>query len=260
MREGAQPPEIEPGLEEGSTRTEPSVETDQSGQVIEQAQPVPQGQAAPQEPAATREEHPIEIMEENVDEEEDDEFDRDRWVQGTVAPELSLENQRQLAMKGVFLVVATRISDEHDFFVTSIANPPLTIQQQRDIRKKGGQILVSLTEDSYDIYQMEVDPTLVPRSKPSKAKKRTYEERVSAAQSSGFGVASDCAIQELLGEVSEDSSAKESSFGSPKGKSPKKKRKKQPRNESPASPGKRRFLKNLLQKGLLRSRQERIFL
>ena len=86
-------------------------------------------------PAATTEEQPIEVIAESSAEGEDDEFDRERWIQGTVAPELSKEAQRKLAMKGVFLVVVTRISDENDMFVTSIADPPLTIQKQRDIRK-----------------------------------------------------------------------------------------------------------------------------
>ena len=104
-------------------------------------------------------------------------------------------------MKGVFLVVVTRISDENDIFVTSIADPPLSVQQQRDIRRKGGQVLISLTEDSYDIYQMEVDPSLVLKSKVTKAKKRTYEERVKEASSSKFGVTSDYSTKELLGGV-----------------------------------------------------------
>ena len=167
-------------------------------------------------PAATTQEQPIEVIAEESTEGEDDEFDRERWIQGTVAPELSKEAQRKLAMKGVFLVVATRISDENDVFVTSIADPPLSIQKQRDIRRQGGQVLISLTEDSYDVYQMEVDPALVPKSKtPQKMKKRTYKERVRSATSSGFGVASESSLRDLLGEVSEDSSAKESALGSP---------------------------------------------
>ena len=87
-------------------------------------------------------------------------------------------------------------------------------------------MLISLTEDSYDIYQMEVDPTLVPKSKTAqKSKKRSYEERVQSATSSGFGVASESSIKDLLGELSEDSSAKESAIGSPKAVVPKKKKK-----------------------------------
>ena len=176
-------------------------------------------------PAATTESQPIEVIAEEGTE-EDDEFDRERWVQGTVAPELSKDTQRKLAMKGVFLVVVTRISDENDIFVTSIADPPLSIQKQRDIRCQGGQVLISLTEDSYDIYQMEVDPTLIPKSKAlSKAKKRTYEERVRSVTSSGFGVVSESSIRDLIGDASEDSSAKESAFGSPKAVLPKQRRK-----------------------------------
>ena len=161
----------------------------------------------------------------------DDEFDRRQWVQGTIAPELSKEKQRLLALKGVFLVIATRISDEQDIFVTSIVDPPISIEEQRKIRRQGGQVLISQTEDSYEVYQMQVDPALVPKTKVPKtkvtgARKRTYEDRVRAESSSGFGVARESTITELLGEISEDSSAKESCFSSPKSTVPKKKRKK----------------------------------
>ena len=43
-------------------------------------------------PAATTGEQPIEVVAEST-EGEDDEFDRARWVQGTIAPELSQEAQ-----------------------------------------------------------------------------------------------------------------------------------------------------------------------
>ena len=228
--EGEQPPETEqtgpvdrsaiPTREEGTS--EDVVREGLAPQSPLSQEPIQVSQIGP---AATTESPPIEVIVETGPE-EDDEFDRGRWVQGTVAPELSKEMQRKLAMKGVFLVVVTRISDENDIFITSIADPPLPIQKQRDIRRQGGQILISLTEDSYDIYQMEVDPTLIPKSKTlSKAKKRTYQERVQSATSSGFGVASESALRDLLGEVSEDSSAKESAFDSPKAVAPKQRRK-----------------------------------
>ena len=233
--EGEQPPETEqtepvtgeelPSREESvgelTVRENPISETLQTSERTENPVQTPRVG-----PAATTEEEPIEVIAEESTEGEDDEFDRERWVQGTVAPELSKEAQRKLAMKGVFLVVVTRISDENDIFITSIADPPLTIQKQREIRRQGGQLLISLTEDSYDIYQMEVDPALIPKSKiPPKTKKRTYDERVKSATSSGFGVASERVLTDLLGEASEDSSAKESAFGSPRPVVPKKKRK-----------------------------------
>ena len=61
-------------------------------------------------------------------------FDPERWTQGTVSPQLSIKKQRELAQHGVFLVVATPITP--NIFVTSLADPPLTIQEQRDIRKR----------------------------------------------------------------------------------------------------------------------------
>ena len=233
--EGEQPPDAE--QVEPVTGSVIPVEEDTIGEPTQERSPVPEIPQPPVHtedpvlipqvgPAATTQEQAIGVIEESSAEGEDDRFDRERWVQGTVAPELSKEAQRNLATKGVFLVVVTRISDENDIFITSIADPPLSIQQQRDIRRRGGQVLISLTEDSYDVYQMEVDPALIPKSKiPPKAKKRTYDERVLSATSSGFGVASESSIQELLGDVSEDSSAKESAFGSPRTPVPKKKKK-----------------------------------
>ena len=236
VMEGVLPPETVPSetvAEEMNPSREGAIEsivTEAEGTVPVTPQPPVHTEDAAQDPqlgpAATTEDQSIEVIAEESTEGEDDEFDRERWIQGTIAPELSKEAQRKLAMKGVFLVVATRISDENNVFVTSIADPPLTIQKQREIRKQGGQVLISFTENSYDINQMEVDPTLVPKSKtPQKSKKRSYAERVQSATSSGFGVASESLIKNLLGEVSEDSSAKESGFGSPRAVVPKKKRK-----------------------------------
>ena len=132
-------------------------------------------------------------------------------------------------------MIATRISDDQDIFVTSIVDPPITIEQQRKIRRQGGQVLISQTEDSYEVYQMPVDPALIPKTKVVKAKKRSYEERMRAETSSGFGVAREGTIKELLGELSEDSSAKESCFESPKSTVPKKKRKKAAQREKESS-------------------------
>ena len=219
--EGAQPPETMPE-EQVAEGVLPDLDTEDR----ESAEQVsPSGTATSEQtpqlgPAATTSEQPIEIMEEDPPEDEpdelvdksDDQFDREQWVQGTVAPELSKEKQRLLAMKGVFLVIATRISDEQDIFVTSIVDPPISIEQQRKVRRQGGQVLISQTEDSYEVYNIEVDPTLIPKSKVAKVsqvKKRSYEDRVRAESSSGFGVARESTITALLGELSDDSSAKE---------------------------------------------------
>ena len=220
--EGAQPPETVPE-EQVAEGVLPDLDTEDAG-TIEQAPQLG--------PAATVGEQPIEVIEEDPP---DDEFDREQWVQGTVAPELSKEKQRLLAKKGVFLVIATRISDDQDIFVTSIVDPPITIEQQRKIRRQGGQVLISQTEDSYEVYQMPIDPALIPKTKVVKAKKRSYEERMRAESSSGFGVAREGTIKELLGELSEDSSAKESCFESPKSTVPKKKRKKAAQREKESS-------------------------
>ena len=228
--EAAQPPETVPE-EQVAEGVLPDLDTEVAEQVSHPG--VVTTEQTPQlGPAATTREQPIEIEEEDLP---DDEFDRRQWVQGTVAPELSKEKQRLLARKGVFLVIATRISDEQDIFVTSIVDPPITIEQQRKIRREGGQVLISQTEDSYEVYQMEVDPSLIPKDKVAKAKKRSREDRVRAESSSGFGVARESTITELLGEISEDSSAKESCFDSPKSTVPKKKRKKATQREKESS-------------------------
>ena len=165
-------------------------------------------------------------------------FDPERWTQGTVAPQLSIKKQRELAQQGVFLVVATPIAP--NIFVTSLADPPLTIQEQRDIRKRGGQVLFSLTEDSYDISQMEVDPALFP--------KRRDREGARAARSEASATVTNVeevmeieaeenidpqeTISGILGTLSEDSSAKESLMGSPRAQIPGRKRRLPARSEA----------------------------
>ena len=137
-----------------------------------------------------------------------------------------------MAQQGVFLVVTTPIAP--NIFVTSLADPPLTIQEQRDIRKRGGQVLFSLTEDSYDISRMEVDPALFP--------KRHDREGARAARSEASATVTNVAVEEvmeieaeedidpqetisgILGTLSEDSSAKESLIGSPRAQIPGRKR------------------------------------
>ena len=72
-------------------------------------------------------------------------FDPERWTQGRVASPKTIKEQKGLAQKGVYLVVATPIGvGTPDIFMTSLADPPLTLQEQKDIRKRGGQVLYSL--------------------------------------------------------------------------------------------------------------------
>ena len=154
-------------------------------------------------------------------------FDPERWTQGTVAPQLSIKKQRELAQQGVFLVVATPITP--NIFVTSLADPPLTIPEQRDIRKRGGQVLFSLTEDSYDISRMEVDPALFPKCR-DKEGARAARSEASATMTNIMEIEAEEnidpqeTISGILGTLSEDSSAKESLMGSPRAQIPGRKR------------------------------------
>ena len=97
-------------------------------------------------------------------------FDPEHWTQGRVASPKTIREQKELVRKGVYLVVATPIGvGTPDIFVTSLADPPLSLQEQKDIRKRGGQILYSLTDDSYDISCMAVDSSLFPPRRSSES-------------------------------------------------------------------------------------------
>ena len=146
-------------------------------------------------------------------------FDPERWTQGTVDPQMSIKKQCELAQQGVYLVVvATPIIP--DIFMTSLADPPLNIQEQHDIRKRGGQVLFSLTEDSYDILRMEVDPSLFPKHAQRRERSRPAGGETSATVTN-VAVEDDVGIEQ---QESEDSSAKESLMGSPRAQIPGRKR------------------------------------
>ena len=138
-------------------------------------------------------------------------FDPERWTQGRVASPKTIKEQKGLARKGVYLVVATPVGEgTPDIFVTSLADPPLMLQEQKDIRKRGGQILYSLTEDSYDISHMEIDPSLFPvRSSESPGTEPSAPRTsVAVAHSVDIEAPEQETISEILGEISEESSAK----------------------------------------------------
>ena len=154
-------------------------------------------------------------------------FNPERWTQGTVAPQMSIKKQCELAQQGVYLVVATPITP--DIFVTSLADPPLTIQEQCDIRKRGEQVLFSLTADSYDISRMEVDPSLFPKCAQRRERSGPTGGETSAtvtnvAVEDDMGIEQQETITSILGTLSEDSSAKESLMGSPRAQIPGRKR------------------------------------
>ena len=79
----------------------------------------------------------------------------DRLIQGDIAPELTVTVQRNLKRQGVFLVIATHVVDQ--IWTTQLVDGTLTIKEQRDIRGKGGEILITRDPDSYRVATMNLD-------------------------------------------------------------------------------------------------------
>ena len=48
-------------------------------------------------------------------------------------------------------------------FVTQLVDKYLTKQEQKEIRRKGGDLLISRTQDSHEVYQMskDMEPTTI---------------------------------------------------------------------------------------------------
>ena len=211
-----EPAEVEVQLHTRTTETAPAPSVAEVPQALPvQADPV-EGTVAVEVPPAKED-----------TESTPSDFDPERWTQGTVAPQMSIKKQQELAQQGVFLVVATPVTP--DIFVTSLADPPLSIQEQHDIRKRGGQILFSLTEDSYDISRMEVDPYLFPKRAQKKERSRptggeTSATRTNVVAEDDTGIEPQETITSILGTLSEDSSTKESLMGSPRAQIPGRKR------------------------------------
>ena len=153
---------------------------------------------------------------------EEESDDNDRWIQGEVAPPLTKKEQEEMAKKGIFLVVATNVVG--DIFVTQLAEKYYTKKEQEDIRRKGGQLLISRTEETHDVYNMskELDASIFPKQSQSRgatATASTGASNVAVSQSDQIQREPEGTISEMLEELppSEESSAKESTVGSPRG-------------------------------------------
>ena len=61
----------------------------------------------------------------------------------------------------MYLVIATHVVG--DVFVTQLADKFLSKQEQKEIKQKGGDILISRTQDSHEVYQMskDMEPTTI---------------------------------------------------------------------------------------------------
>ena len=91
----------------------------------------------------------------------DIEVDVDRLLQGEIAPLLTKKEKQALSQQGVYLVIATHVLG--DVFVTQLSDKYLTKQEQKEIRQKGGDLLISRTQDSHEVYQMskDMEPTTI---------------------------------------------------------------------------------------------------
>ena len=68
--------------------------------------------------------------------------------------------------QGVYLVIASHVVG--NVFVTQLVDKFLSKKEQKEIQQKGGDILISRTEDSHEVYQMSKHldpPTFRKRSK-----------------------------------------------------------------------------------------------
>ena len=86
------------------------------------------------------------------------ERETDNLLQGEIAPLVTIKEQQEMNRQGVYLVTATHVIG--DVFVTQLADKFLSKKEQKEIRQKGGDILISRTEDSHEVYQMSknLDP------------------------------------------------------------------------------------------------------
>ena len=79
-------------------------------------------------------------------------MEKDNLLQGEISPLLTIKEQQEMSWQGVYLVIATNVVG--DVFVTQLADKFLSKKEQREIQQKGGDILISRTEDSHEVYQM----------------------------------------------------------------------------------------------------------
>ena len=188
--------------EEHSVVVVPEGELEQSGGAIQEEGLEPIGEMEVGEQSAVQTQREVQVhrteavgTETIQGEEESSGSDLDRFIQGEVAPPLTKKEQMELAKKGIFLVVATNVVG--DIFVTQLAEKYYSKEEQRDICKCGGRILISRTEDTHEVYQMsnEIDHSIF----PVKGKKRVVTATAmatAAAGTSNVAVAQDEEMEE----------------------------------------------------------------
>ena len=88
---------------------------------------------------------------------EDSEEERlkDWFIQGTIAPKLTVVEQEKLRKQGVYLVVATKVAD--NLFITQLMHESLTVKQQAEIRRAEGEVLITHNPDDYEAAHLNLD-------------------------------------------------------------------------------------------------------
>ena len=88
---------------------------------------------------------------------EDSEEERlkDWFIQGTIAPKLTVLQQEKLRKQGIYLVVATKVAD--NLFVTQLMHENLTVKQQAEICRAEGEVLITHNPDDYEAAHMNLD-------------------------------------------------------------------------------------------------------
>ena len=81
---------------------------------------------------------------------------KDRFIQGTIAPKLTVVEQEKLRKQGIYLVVATKVAD--NLFVMQLMHENLTVKQQAEIHQKEGEVLITHNPDDYEAAHMNLDP------------------------------------------------------------------------------------------------------
>ena len=80
---------------------------------------------------------------------------KDRFIQGTIAPKLTVVQQEKLRKQGIYLVIATKVAD--NLFVTQLMHENLTVKQQAEIRRAEGEVLITHNPDDYEAAHMNLD-------------------------------------------------------------------------------------------------------
>ena len=122
--------------------------------VQQEATPV-QGQESQMEVQVQVEEVPQETGEGTTKDSEEERL-KDRFIQGAIAPKLTMVEQQKLHQDGIYLVVATKVAD--NLFVTQLVHDTLTLKQQAEICQKEGEILITHNPDDYEAAHMNLDP------------------------------------------------------------------------------------------------------